>query len=332
MRASETTASIPAQNRASAKTFEVPSVCSAVVITAMTLMLAGAAWLLRRSSGGGYAIDAMARYIGMTMLVAVRSPAPALMLALALERWLPIADDQRTLTRGFSQDFGWYGVDYIREITWIPLMFALLLNVKHCLMGNRDLFSDRIIPAPIFWIIGILTGDALAYWSHRLRHRVDILWSFHSLHHSQRDLNFFTQNRFHDVDILVDLVIRMLPLAILHASWTMIGIYSAISLAHFRLYHSRIRSNYGILRYLLVTPQSHRMHHARSERKLNCNYGGVFSMWDRVFGTQYPDCNEYPEELGIENEAFPAGQSAPPGDLPCNLPGPSEMIFPFFGR
>ena len=140
--------------------------------------------------------------------------------------------------------------------------------------------------SPILLIAGILVGDFFSYWSHRLRHRCGILWNFHAIHHSQTKLNFFTKNRFHDLDTMIDLTLRILPLLILNASWTVLGIYYAISLAHFRLYHSGIRGNYGLLRYVVVTPQSHRIHHARAQRHRNCNYGTFFSIWDFAFGTQ----------------------------------------------
>lgn len=328
MSASETTASIPARPEVRVRTFEVSPAAAAAVIAVMTLMFAVAALLLRsRSPIDRYEIGVVTRHLGMTILIATRSPAPVLMIALILERWLPVSARQRDLTRGFYQDLGWYAVDYIRQLTWIPLLFALLFAVKHSLLGSRDLIPAGAMPAPILWIVGILAGDVLAYWSHRLRHRFDILWNFHSIHHSQRELNFFTQNRFHDVDTAIDLVIRMLPLVILHASWTAIGVYAAISLAHFRLYHSKIRSNYGMLRYLLVTPQSHRIHHARDTQKLNCNFGSFFSIWDRAFGTQYPRSDEYPQELGIKDEGFPIEQDAPLRDLPRILA--AQMLYPF---
>jgi sterol desaturase/sphingolipid hydroxylase (fatty acid hydroxylase superfamily) len=238
-----------------------------------------------------------------------------------------LTPDQRGLTRGFYQDIAWYAVDYIRELSWIPLLFAVLFSLKRYMMGNRELIPDGVMPEPILWVAGILAGDFLGYWSHRLRHRFDVLWNFHAIHHSQRELNFFTQNRFHDVDIVIDLTIRTLPLLILNAGWTVIGVYAVISLAHFRLYHSNIRSDYGVLRYVLVTPQSHRIHHGRDPRHLNRNFGVFFSIWDRIFGTQYGNHEEYPQELGIRDERFPIEQGTLLRDFPRIFA--AQMLYPF---
>jgi len=259
--------------------------------------------------------------------IAIRSPAPVLLLALVLERIFPLISNQRSVTRGLGQDLVWYAVDYARELSWIPLLFVLLFWLKHSTLGERDLLPQGVTPAPILWGIGILAGDFLAYWSHRLRHGVTLLWNFHAVHHSQRELNFFTQNRFHDVDELIDLTIRTLPLLMLNAGWPLVGLYAAISQAHFRLYHSNIRGNYGFFRYILVTPQLHRIHHGRDARHLNRNFGVFFSFWDRAFGTQYVNHEEYPEALGIEDQEFPIEQGTRVRDFPRVFA--AQMVYPF---
>jgi sterol desaturase/sphingolipid hydroxylase (fatty acid hydroxylase superfamily) len=326
---SQTSATPFAPESADARPFEVSTIGATAVIAAMSIAFAGAAWLIADSRPllDAFSAGSVLRRVGATVVIALRSPAPVLMLALVLERLFPVTPHQRDLTRGFCQDIVWYAVDYMRELSWIPLLFVVLVALKRHAMGNFELIPDGVLPAPILLVVGILAGDFLAYWSHRLRHRFDVLWNFHAIHHSQRDLNFFTQNRFHDVDTAIDLTIRMLPLLMLHASWTVIGIYSAISLAHFRLYHSKIRSDYGVLRYILVTPQSHRIHHARDRRHHNCNFGGFFSIWDHVFGTQYENYDEYPEELGIRDESFPIEQGAALRDFPRVFA--AQMLYPF---
>jgi len=188
----------------------------------MSIAFGGASWLIASSPLPLDALSAgsVLKRIGATIVIALRSPAPVLMVALILERWLPVTPHQRDLTRGFYHDMIWYAVGYLRELSWIPLLFALLFSLKRYVMGNRELIPDGVMPAPILWVVGVFAGDFLAYWSHRLRHRFDVLWNFHAIHHSQRELNFFTQNRFHDVDTAIDLSIRMLPLMVLHAGWT----------------------------------------------------------------------------------------------------------------
>ena len=327
---SRTSSAPHSDDKAERRPFEISTIGAATVIAAMAIAFGVAAWLVSdsRSVLDTFHAQSLLRRAGTLIVVAIRSPAPVLLLALLLERVFPVTSSQRDLTRGFYQDAAWYGVDFLRELSWIPLQFALLIALKRYLIGNFELIPDGVVPAPILWVVGILLGDCLGYWSHRLRHHYDFLWNFHAIHHSQQDLNFFTQDRFHDVDVVIDLVIRTLPLLLLHAGWPVIGIYTAISLAHFRLYHSKIRSNYGWLRYVLVTPQSHRVHHARDSRQLNRNFGGFFSIWDLAFGTQYHDYHEYPEELGVRDDNFPIEQGAPLRDLPRIFA--AQMIYPFW--
>jgi fatty acid hydroxylase family protein len=95
---------------------------------------------------------------------------------------------------------------------------------------------------------------------------------------------------------------------------------------HARLYHANIRSDFGPLRYLLVTPQSHRVHHSRDLAHLNHNYGATLSIWDYLFGTQFRRYDVYPE-TGIADERFPAETAQSVSGV---LAAPMrQMLYPF---
>lgn len=149
----------------------------------------------------------IARQSGETLLIALRSPAPVLVIALVLERLLPVSPLQRDLTRGFGQDLFWYLVDFVRNVSWVSFYLALLIWIKIRLLGSFELIPAGVLPSVIAWTIAILAWDLVSYLSHVshvLRHRVDFLCRFHAIHHSQRELNFFTQHRFHDLDVIVN--------------------------------------------------------------------------------------------------------------------------------
>src|SRR5713101_7346836 len=154
----------------------------------------------------------IAEHAAKTLIAIARSPAPILLVALILERWLPVTPNQRDLTRGFWQDVTWYVADFIRELSWVPLYLALLIWMKGRVFGKFELVLNGVLPAVIAWIVAILAWDLLGYASHVARHRYDFLWRFHAIHHSQREMNFFTQHRFHDIDVLADQTIRTIPL------------------------------------------------------------------------------------------------------------------------
>lgn len=95
---------------------------------------------------------------------------------------------------------------------------------------------------------------------------------------------------------------------------------------HRNIYHANLRTNYGWLRYVLVTPQSHRIHHSMLPEHLDSNFGVNLSIWDHLFGTQYRNYDEYPV-TGIEDEAFPHEQSRRPGALAATLV--DQFLYPF---
>jgi len=312
--------------------FEVSQLCAATVIAVVAGCIVAATFAashLASHSGNAATLSAsnIAERIGHLLIVIARSPAPVLLIALVLERWLPITPNQRDLTRGFWQDIALYVADFIREVSCVPLYLALLLWMKGRVFGKLELVPSGLLPAVIAWTVAILAWDLIGYGSHVARHRYDFLWRFHAIHHSQREMNFFTQHRFHDVDVIADQTLRTIPLLALNASFMTLGIFYVIALAHFRLYHSNIKSDYGVLRYVLVTPQSHRIHHARGAHQLNSNFGAFFSLWDHAFGTQYPDHDEYPDELGIEDANFPIDQGTRLRDVPRIYA--AQLIYPF---
>ena len=252
--------------------------------------------------------------------------AAVLMWSFLLQRLFPIDATGRTTSRGLWFDSLCYGGELARQLTWMPLYLVLLVWIKRHLLGNLELVPPGAMPHVMLLIVGILAGDFLAYVSHIARHRFDFLWNFHAVHHSQRELNLFTQHRFHDLDTFADLAIRTLPLMLLSPSLVVVGVYNTIALVHFRLYHCPIRSNYGPLRYILVTPQSHRIHHASDPRLQNSNFGIFFSVWDHIFRTQHQSYDQYETQLGVQDSKFPVEQDTSAGGFAAVYA--AQLVYP----
>jgi sterol desaturase/sphingolipid hydroxylase (fatty acid hydroxylase superfamily) len=86
------------------------------------------------------------------------------------------------------------------------------------------------------------------------------------------------------------------------------AVYLVLALKWYpKLYHANVKTNFGLFKYVMVTPQSHRIHHSIDPRHRDKNFGVVFSFWDRMFGTLYPHYDEYPE-TGITDHRFPLEQ------------------------
>jgi sterol desaturase/sphingolipid hydroxylase (fatty acid hydroxylase superfamily) len=155
------------------------------------------------------------------------------------------------------------------------------------------------------FLIAIIVLDALAYAQHRLLHRVDILWRFHAVHHSDPEVDVTTTFRHHPVEAIfngalvggVVLAIGFSPAEIVAYTWV---VFFIELLAHANL---ALPSWFGaVLGKIIVTPEFHHLHHSRSNAEANANFGQAFSVWDTLFGTARVRSSEDPSrfEFGLD--------------------------------
>jgi sterol desaturase/sphingolipid hydroxylase (fatty acid hydroxylase superfamily) len=144
-------------------------------------------------------------------------------------------------------------------------------------------------------------------------------------------MSLFTANRTHPIDALIDVFVLLLPFFILFPSFTaqasnvlILGLAKGWSE---RFQHTNVRTNLGPLRWFLVTPQSHRVHHSTEPEHWNSNYASFFA-WDRLFGTQHADVTSYPT-TGINDPWFPEPERWSPVDFARSFVG--QLLFPFDG-
>ena len=151
--------------------------------------------------------------------------------------------------------------------------------------GLLDAFG---LPSTMRLVVAIVGLDALAYLQHRLLHRVDLLWRFHAVHHSDPEVDVSTTFRHHPVEAIfngtliggVVLAIGFSPIEIVAYTWVS---FVVELVAHANL---ALPSRVGkILGKLIVTPEFHHLHHSRANAEANANFGQAFSVWDTLFGT-----------------------------------------------
>lgn len=134
------------------------------------------------------------------------------------------------------------------------------------------------------WILLLLCTDFCWYWYHRLAHEVNVFWAAHVVHHQSEDFNYTVSARI----TVFQAFIRTGFWAILPLLGFPAMMITSLLLVH-GLYpffiHTRLIGKLGILEYILVTPSHHRVHHASNEQYLDKNYGDVFIIWDKLFGT-----------------------------------------------
>jgi sterol desaturase/sphingolipid hydroxylase (fatty acid hydroxylase superfamily) len=185
-------------------------------------------------------------------------------------------------------------------LSWI--YFGILGLEKVTLIGT--------LPVAAQVAIVILVSDFTLYCAHYLRHRIALIWEFHQVHHSQEQLNVFTTSRIHPGDFIAIALVRFLPFAALDlrvAVPAFVG-WTVFSKAYEVFTHSNVRTNMGPLKYVLVTPQSHRIHHSVLAEHQDKNFGAVFSIWDFTFGTQVLDFDVYPE-TGVPRRNVPLSEA-----------------------
>jgi sterol desaturase/sphingolipid hydroxylase (fatty acid hydroxylase superfamily) len=132
------------------------------------------------------------------------------------------------------------------------------------------------------WVLAFLLGDLCYYWYHRAGHSVAAFWAIHGVHHQTEKFNVGVATRhpwFSDsYSFLFYVPLPMLGVPPLH-------FFVAISIISFYALtvHSQVFHRPGL--WFLVTPATHIVHHARNRRYVNKNYGAMFTVWDRMFGT-----------------------------------------------
>ncbi len=149
----------------------------------------------------------------------------------------------------------------------------------------------------LVWITTFIFYDLAYYWKHRLGHEVTLFWGSHVSHHQSEDYNLGTALRqtsidFHGFLFLIPFFIAGVPGEVLVATVSLNLIYQF-------WVHTQHVPKLGPIEWIMVTPSNHRVHHARNDQYVDKNYGGVFIIWDRIFGTYQDELAEEPAVYGL---------------------------------
>ena len=145
------------------------------------------------------------------------------------------------------------------------------------------------------WLLAFVLYDFFYYWNHRFGHEVSFFWAAHVVHHSSEDYNLTTALRQSSGSIFN--FIFFIPLALIGIDPLMLLAVGSINLVYQFWVHTQHVPKLGILEWFMVTPSNHRVHHAQNQIYLDRNYGGVFIIWDRMFGS-------FQEELDNEKPIY----------------------------
>jgi len=144
------------------------------------------------------------------------------------------------------------------------------------------------LSGPAAVVLAILLLDLVIYLQHRLFHAVPLLWRLHRMHHADLDFDVTTGLRFHPLEILTSMLIKLAAVVVLGAPAVAVLLFEILLNATSLFNHANLRLPTRLdrlLRRVLVTPDMHRVHHSVVPQETNSNFGFSLAVWDRLFGT-----------------------------------------------
>ena len=169
------------------------------------------------------------------------------------------------------------------------LAFLLLKSSDWVSNNNFGLIHLYDFPLWIEVIFGILLLDLVgAYLAHYVEHNVKPFWMIHLVHHSDHKVDTTTANRHHPLESLIRLSFTLFGVFVSGASIGLVMLYQSLSIISTQFTHANIRLSKKLdkfISYIFVSPDMHKIHHHYRLPYTDKNYGNIFSIWDRIFGT-----------------------------------------------
>jgi sterol desaturase/sphingolipid hydroxylase (fatty acid hydroxylase superfamily) len=160
---------------------------------------------------------------------------------------------------------------------------ALVAEARHW-----GLFQNLPVPPWLAIAGSVLILDLTVYFQHVLFHAAPALWRLHRMHHADLEFDVTTGVRFHPLEILISMLIKLAVVAAIGAPALGVLIFEVLLNAASMFNHGNVRIPAALdaaLRWIVVTPDMHRVHHSIAPRETNSNFGFNLSCWDRLFGT-----------------------------------------------
>lgn len=154
--------------------------------------------------------------------------------------------------------------------------------------NGYGLFNLWTAPNWLAIVISIIVLDFTTWFAHVASHKVPLLWAVHRMHHSDVDIDVSTAIRFHPIEIVLSMVWKIIVVTALGAPALAVLIFEIVLNGAAMFNHSNMKIPLGIdriLRWVIVTPDMHRVHHSIVHNETDSNYGFNLAVWDRLFGT-----------------------------------------------
>jgi len=203
------------------------------------------------------------------------------------------------------RNLGLLGVDTILVRLVLPLgaIGASLLAAER----GWGLFNVIDAPRLVTVIASVVILDFAIYVQHVVFHAIPALWRLHMVHHADLDFDVTTGARFHPIEIVLSMVIKLAAVVVLGAPPVAVVIFEVILNATSMFNHGNLHLPAGVdrvLRLFVVTPDMHRVHHSVIPAETNSNFGFSLPWWDRLFGTYRAQPKDGHDGMAIGIEQF----------------------------
>jgi sterol desaturase/sphingolipid hydroxylase (fatty acid hydroxylase superfamily) len=203
----------------------------------------------------------------------------------------------------------------------LPVGLAVL-----CTERGWGLLNNVDLPAWADVVISVVVLDCAIYLQHVMFHAVPVLWRMHRMHHADLDFDVTTGLRFHPFEIVLSLGIKLAVIAAMGPPAVAVIVFEVLLNGTAMFNHANLRLPFAldrVLRYVVVTPDMHRVHHSVVIREANSNFGFNMPWWDMLFGTYKPQ-----PDAGHEGMTIGLGRYRDPKKLTL----PRLLAMPFVDK
>jgi sterol desaturase/sphingolipid hydroxylase (fatty acid hydroxylase superfamily) len=193
------------------------------------------------------------------------------------------------------------------NVVLVRVLFPLAAVALAVYAGERGIGLFNMIPVPylLAFVGSLLALDLAIYLFHLVFHAVPALWRVHRVHHADLDIDVSTGVRFHPIQMVLSVVVKSVVILLLGPPALSVLTFEVLSHAITLFNHGNVRippSLDRVLRWLVVTPDMHRIHHSIHIAETDSNFGFVLPWWDRMFGTYRaePAAGQLRMVVGIE--------------------------------
>ncbi|SDE62651.1 sterol desaturase family protein [Cellulophaga baltica] len=183
------------------------------------------------------------------------------------------------------------------------LAFLLLKTSDWTVKANFGIINWLPLPYWAFVLLGLLLLDFFgAYLAHYTEHKIKWLWRIHLVHHTDHYVDATTANRHHPFESIIRFAFTLFGVVLVGAPIGIVMLYQSVSLIATQFTHANIKlpkKADKVLSWVLVSPDMHKVHHHYMLPYTDANYGNIFSIWDRIFGT-FMTCDREAIVYGVD--------------------------------